>query len=198
MAAWSRSRPRRSTASAPTRSMRRPCSGSSRRRGGRRPTRSSCTSRTWASSAAWPRGPARRRARSALAFWAGPLTLVLPKQPAVPDAVTAGLPTVAVRVPAHRVARALMEACGVPVAAPSANRFSRPSPTRPRTCSPTSTAAWTWCSTAGRRRSGSSRRSWTARRTPPVLVAPRRNHPRTDHGARAGAGRPRRTRRGRR
>jgi L-threonylcarbamoyladenylate synthase len=65
----------------------------------------------------------------ALAFWAGPLTLVLPKKPAVPDAVTAGLPSVAVRVPAHRVARALMETCGVPVAAPSANRFSRPSPT---------------------------------------------------------------------
>ncbi len=65
----------------------------------------------------------------ALAFWAGPLTLVLPKKPAVPDVVTAGLPSVAVRVPAHRVARALMETCGVPVAAPSANRFSRPSPT---------------------------------------------------------------------
>ena len=65
----------------------------------------------------------------ALAFWAGPLTLVLPKKPMVPDAVTAGLPSVAVRVPAHRVARALMETCGLPVAAPSANRFSRPSPT---------------------------------------------------------------------
>lgn len=65
-----------------------------------------------------------------LSFWAGPLTLVLHKQPAIPDAVTAGQPTVAVRVPAHRVARALMEASGVPVAAPSANRFSRPSPTR--------------------------------------------------------------------
>jgi L-threonylcarbamoyladenylate synthase len=66
----------------------------------------------------------------ALAFWAGPLTLILPKKPSIPDAVTAGLATVAVRVPAHRVARALMETCGVPVAAPSANRFSRPSPTR--------------------------------------------------------------------
>jgi L-threonylcarbamoyladenylate synthase len=65
-----------------------------------------------------------------LAFWAGPLTLVLQKQPVILDAITAGRPTVAVRVPAHRIARALMEACGVPVAAPSANRFSRPSPTR--------------------------------------------------------------------
>lgn len=72
--------------------------------------------------------PAARRL--ALSFWAGPLTLVLKKQPVVPDIVTAGLPTVAVRVPSHRVARALMETCGVPVAAPSANRFSRPSPTR--------------------------------------------------------------------
>ena len=68
--------------------------------------------------------------RLGLAFWAGPLTLVLEKQPVVPDTVTAGRATVAVRVPAHRVARALMEACGTPVAAPSANRFSRPSPTR--------------------------------------------------------------------
>jgi L-threonylcarbamoyladenylate synthase len=65
-----------------------------------------------------------------LAFWAGPLTLVLHKQPAISDLVTAGLPTVAVRVPAHRVARALLDACAVPVAAPSANRFGRPSPTR--------------------------------------------------------------------
>ena len=67
--------------------------------------------------------------RLALALWAGPLTLVLPKTPAIPDIVTAGLPSVAVRVPAHRVARALLEMAGVPVAAPSANRFSRPSPT---------------------------------------------------------------------
>jgi L-threonylcarbamoyladenylate synthase len=64
-----------------------------------------------------------------LAFWAGPLTIILPKKPQVPDSVTAGLPSVALRVPSHRVARALMEMAGVPVAAPSANRFSRPSPT---------------------------------------------------------------------
>jgi L-threonylcarbamoyladenylate synthase len=64
-----------------------------------------------------------------LAFWAGPLTLILKKKPEVPDLVTAGLDSVALRVPSHRVARALMEMAGVPVAAPSANRFSRPSPT---------------------------------------------------------------------
>jgi L-threonylcarbamoyladenylate synthase len=63
------------------------------------------------------------------AFWPGPLTVILPKQPRVPDRVTAGRRTVAVRVPAHPVARALIAAAGVPVAAPSANRFSRPSPT---------------------------------------------------------------------
>ncbi len=64
-----------------------------------------------------------------LAFWAGPLTIILPKKPQIPDSVTAGLPSVALRVPSHRVARALLEMAGVPVAAPSANRFSRPSPT---------------------------------------------------------------------
>jgi L-threonylcarbamoyladenylate synthase len=63
-------------------------------------------------------------------FWPGPLTLILPRRPEVPAAVTAGLDTVGVRVPAHPVARALLAAAGVPVAAPSANRFARPSPTR--------------------------------------------------------------------
>jgi L-threonylcarbamoyladenylate synthase len=65
----------------------------------------------------------------ALSFWAGPLTLILQKRPEVPNLVTAGLPSVALRVPSHRVARALMETAGIPIAAPSANRFSRPSPT---------------------------------------------------------------------
>jgi L-threonylcarbamoyladenylate synthase len=65
----------------------------------------------------------------ALSFWAGPLTLILPKKPSIPDLVTAGLPNVALRAPAHRVARALVETAGIPIAAPSANRFSRPSPT---------------------------------------------------------------------
>jgi L-threonylcarbamoyladenylate synthase len=63
-------------------------------------------------------------------FWPGPLTLVLPKQPIVPAEVTAGLGTVAVRVPSHPVARELLRAAGLPVAAPSANPFGRPSPTR--------------------------------------------------------------------
>jgi L-threonylcarbamoyladenylate synthase len=63
-------------------------------------------------------------------FWPGPLTVVLRRAAQVPDEVTAGLDTVAVRVPAHPVARALLAAAAIPVAAPSANLFSRPSPTR--------------------------------------------------------------------
>lgn len=62
-------------------------------------------------------------------FWPGPLTLVLPKTDRVPDLVTAGMPTVAVRIPAHPIARQLLEAAGCPVAAPSANRFGQVSPT---------------------------------------------------------------------
>ncbi len=63
------------------------------------------------------------------AFWPGPLTLVLPKRSTVPACVTAGLDTVAVRMPSHPVARALIEASGIPVAAPSANLSGKPSPT---------------------------------------------------------------------
>lgn len=62
-------------------------------------------------------------------FWSGPLTLVLPKRSCVPDVVTSGLGTVAVRVPAHPVARAVIRQAGCPVAAPSANRFGAISPT---------------------------------------------------------------------
>lgn len=63
------------------------------------------------------------------AFWPGPLTLVLPKNASVPDAVTAGGPTVAVRCPNHPLALELLRAAGVPVAAPSANRSGELSPT---------------------------------------------------------------------
>lgn len=61
-------------------------------------------------------------------FWPGPLTLVLRKSPAVPDRVTAGLSTVGIRVPAHPVALELIRAAGLPIAAPSANRFQQLSP----------------------------------------------------------------------
>lgn len=70
--------------------------------------------------------PARRLMQ---AFWPGPLTLLLPRSPAVPDAVTAGRPLVGVRMPSHPVAFELIRQAGVPVAAPSANAFGRTSPT---------------------------------------------------------------------
>lgn len=62
-------------------------------------------------------------------FWPGPLTMILPRQPHIPGLVTAGGPTVAVRVPSHPVALALIRAAEVMVAAPSANPFGRTSPT---------------------------------------------------------------------
>lgn len=62
-------------------------------------------------------------------FWPGPLTLVVKKRPLIPDLVTAGLDTVALRVPAHPVALALLQVAGVPIAAPSANPFGYVSPT---------------------------------------------------------------------
>jgi L-threonylcarbamoyladenylate synthase len=67
--------------------------------------------------------------RLAARFMPGPLTVLVPRAPAVPDAVTAGRATVAVRFPAHPVAHALIDVAGVPVAAPSANRFGHTSPT---------------------------------------------------------------------
>ncbi len=69
------------------------------------------------------------RAERLAALWPGPLTLVLPRLPCIPDAVTAGLDNVAVRIPDHPLALALIRAAGMPLAAPSANRFGRISPT---------------------------------------------------------------------
>jgi L-threonylcarbamoyladenylate synthase len=63
------------------------------------------------------------------AFWPGPLTLLLPRSAAVPDVVTAGRPLVGLRMPSHPVALELIRRAGVPIAAPSANRFSHVSPT---------------------------------------------------------------------
>jgi L-threonylcarbamoyladenylate synthase len=76
-------------------------------------------------AADWPEIAEKLAAR----FWPGPLTLVLPKNRAIPDIVTAGLPSVAIRMPSHPVALRLIELAGVPVAAPSANRFMGVSPT---------------------------------------------------------------------
>jgi len=76
-------------------------------------------------AASWPAEAARLAARC----WPGPLTLVLPRGPGVPDEVTAGGPTVGLRAPAHPVAQALLRACGAPLAAPSANASEHVSPT---------------------------------------------------------------------
>src|ERR1700678_2368203 len=76
-------------------------------------------------AAAWP-AAAETLARR---YWPGPLTLVLPKSATVPDIVTAGLPTVGLRMPAHPLALQLIRAAGVPIAGPSANRFTELSPT---------------------------------------------------------------------
>jgi L-threonylcarbamoyladenylate synthase len=75
-------------------------------------------------------GELRERVRRlAAAFWPGPLTLLLPRGAAIPDAVTAGRPLVGVRVPGHPAAQALLRAAGLPIAAPSANLFGHTSPT---------------------------------------------------------------------
>ena len=76
--------------------------------------------------AAWPSAAAQL----AGAFWPGPLSLVLPKADSIPDIVTAGGKTVAVRCPAHPVFSAVLNKCGFPLAAPSANRSNRVSSTR--------------------------------------------------------------------
>jgi len=64
------------------------------------------------------------------AFWPGPLTIVFTSSPSIPQVVTAGLPTVAIRMPAHPIASSLIHLSEVPIAAPSANLSGRPSPTR--------------------------------------------------------------------
>jgi L-threonylcarbamoyladenylate synthase len=73
----------------------------------------------------WPETATRLAER----YWPGPLTLVLKKRPVIPDLVTAGLDTVGLRVPAHPLALELIREAGVPIAAPSANRFTGLSPT---------------------------------------------------------------------
>jgi L-threonylcarbamoyladenylate synthase len=76
-------------------------------------------------AAEWPAGAEKLAAR----FWPGPLTIVVPKKAIVPDLVTAGLPSVGLRVPNHPLALQLLKAAGIPLAAPSANRFTELSPT---------------------------------------------------------------------
>lgn len=75
-----------------------------------------------------------RAKKLAKAFWPGPLTIILPKSDIVPDVTTAGGDTVAVRMPSHEGARAIIKASGVPIAAPSANLSGLPSPTSALHC----------------------------------------------------------------
>lgn len=72
----------------------------------------------------------QQKVKALSVFWPGPLTLVLPANPSVPTLVRADLPSVAVRIPNHSVALKLIQSCGFPLAAPSANPFSYVSPTR--------------------------------------------------------------------
>ncbi|HMF77158.1 MAG TPA: L-threonylcarbamoyladenylate synthase, partial [Bryobacteraceae bacterium] len=76
-------------------------------------------------AADWPESAQRLAAQ----FWPGPLTLIVKKASIVPDLVTAGLDSVGVRMPAHPIALDLIRRAGVPIAAPSANRFTEISPT---------------------------------------------------------------------
>jgi len=76
-----------------------------------------------------PANLASRISHLATAFWPGPLTLLLPRNNSIPDAVTAGRPLVGVRIPSHPAAQALLQAAGIPIAAPSANTFGHTSPT---------------------------------------------------------------------
>jgi L-threonylcarbamoyladenylate synthase len=76
-------------------------------------------------AAEWP----EQAQQLALKFWPGPLTIVVPKKPLIPDSVTAGLQTVGLRMPKNEIALALIRESGVPIAAPSANRFTQLSPT---------------------------------------------------------------------
>lgn len=84
------------------------------------------------SAAAYGTIPDKTAGKLIRRFWPGPLTLVVAKSIRVPDIVTAGLETVALRMPSHSAARALIRAAGRPIAAPSANLFGRVSPTEAR------------------------------------------------------------------
>ena len=87
--------------------------------------------------------------RLAAAFWPGPLTLVLPKSDAIPGIVSGGLATVGLRAPAHPIAREVLEASGLPLAAPSANRFMALSVTRLEDLDPAIRSAAALCLDGG-------------------------------------------------
>ncbi len=105
-------------------------------------------------------------------FWPGPLTLVLPKSPAVPGLATGGLNTVAVRMPAHPVALALIQAAQTPLAAPSANRSGRPSPTTAQHVFDDLHGCLAWVLDGGPATIGVESTVLDVTCTPPVLLRP--------------------------
>ncbi len=105
-------------------------------------------------------------------FWPGPLTLVLPRGSNIPGEVTAGLDTVGVRFPSHPAARALIAAAGVPVAAPSANRFGHVSPTRAEHVLADLDTRIPWILDAGPCPVGVESTILDVTQTPPVLLRP--------------------------
>lgn len=119
-------------------------------------------------AADWPEAADRLAKR----WWPGPLTLVLPKRPIVPDIVTAGLPTVALRVPDHPVALALLRAAGTPLAAPSANRSGQVSPTTAQHVARSLGEAVPLILDAGPTRIGIESTVLDLSRSPPALLRP--------------------------
>ena len=95
-------------------------------------------------ASAWP----ETAAQLAEHFWPGPLTLVLPKADAVPEIVTSGLPTIALRMPAHPLALQLITTAGLPIAAPAPTSSARSVRPAPRTSASSSAPSSTSCSTA--------------------------------------------------
>lgn len=105
-------------------------------------------------------------------FFPGPLTLILPRHPDVPSVVTAGLDTVGVRMPDHPVAQRFLAACGTPVAAPSANRSGRPSPTTWQAVQEDLGGRIPCILQGGRTRTGLESTVVDATTTPPVVLRP--------------------------
>ncbi|MBV9405608.1 MAG: threonylcarbamoyl-AMP synthase, partial [Acidobacteriaceae bacterium] len=105
-------------------------------------------------------------------FWPGPLTLVVKKAEAVPDLVTAGLDSVGVRMPAHPVALDLIRRAGVPVAAPSANRFSEISPTTAEHVRAGLGSAVDWIVDGGATEVGIESTVVALHRNPPTILRP--------------------------
>ena len=138
----------------------------------------------------WPRACSMpTRARLAEAFWPGPLTLVVPAAPGcrVCDLARAGLPSVALRVPAHPLARALLARSAGPSPRPPPTARAASARPAPTTSSPISTAGSPPCSTAARRRSASNRRVVACLGGRAAAAAAGRRHAGGDGGARSAA-----------